>query len=106
VRSSSASARGSPTRRTAIRGDCATRSSRTDGLIRSWGLQAPLRPALPSRRFLEQQSNEPPRGPAQQELGRQPEQQQRFPPRQHASMPEPERPRAIRERRGCVQGLA
>lgn len=56
-----------------------------------------------SRRFLGPQSNEPPLGEPQQERHRKPQQQQRFPRGQHASMPESPTPRGGRECRGCVQ---
>ncbi|HEY5410209.1 MAG TPA: RNA-directed DNA polymerase [Caulobacteraceae bacterium] len=64
----------------------------------------PPEPAGSSRRFLEQQSEKPPRRLSQQERHRESEQQQRLPSRQHASMPEPGRSRSLRARRGCVQG--
>jgi len=55
-----------------------------------------LKPARSARRFLEQQSTEPPFGQPQQEHHNQPQQQQRVPRRQHTPAPEPARSRSIR----------
>ncbi|MBM3557495.1 MAG: RNA-directed DNA polymerase [Alphaproteobacteria bacterium] len=63
---------------------------------RRGGLAGPL--TRPSRRLLEQQSEERPLREPQQEHDRQSERQQRLPRRQHATMPEPDRSRTIRAR--------
>ncbi len=68
----------------------------------SGSLAGPLSSCSP-RRFLEQQTKESAGREPQQERHRKPQQQQRFPSGQHASMPEPSAPRGGRERRGCVQ---
>ena len=62
------------------------------------------RPSGSARRLLEQQSKERARGHPQRRRHGQPQQQCGFPPGQHASMPEPDGPRPVRARRGCVQG--
>ena len=82
-KSSNACGRGSPTRSMHKRGGCATRSSGRAGLIPSRSLTTPL-PTCVARRLLEQPTEEPPFGEPQQELGREPEQQQRVPRRPHA----------------------
>jgi len=74
------SARGSLMPNTPIPGACAKPSFGTGGLTRPGGLAAPLpRSARVARRFLEQQTEEPPLRQPQQEHRRKPEQQQRFP---------------------------
>ena len=79
VRSMPGSARGSRTHPMQIRGACAMRSSRAAGISHApWSLNGPLSPCRP-RRFLEQQSTEPPLGQPQQEHHRQPEQQPLLP---------------------------
>ena len=70
---------------------------RAGGSIRPGGLAAPLIPGV-ARRFLEQQTDEPPVRQPQQELAREPEQQQRVPYSQHAPSPEPACSRTRRER--------
>jgi len=75
------------------------------GEASDWGLTDPVSPRV-ARRFLEQQSAEPAFGEPQQEQLDQPEQQQRVPFSEHASMPEPRRSRPPGESRGCVQGLS
>lgn len=70
-----------------------------------WGLTDPVSPRH-SRRLLEQQSEERPLCEPQQEQRNEPEQQQRFPRGEHASMPELRRSRPSKASRGCVQGLS
>ena len=82
---------------TPIPGVCAGRSFGTGGSIRPGSLAAPLSVRV-ARRLLEQQTKEPPVRQPQQELHREPEQQQRVPYCQHAPLPEPASSRGRRER--------
>ncbi len=95
--SSAGSAPGSRTPNIPTPGACAERSFGTDGSTRPGSLTVPLH-ARPSRRLLEQQSEEPAFGEPQQERDRKPQQQQRIPCRPHARLPEPASPRGRRER--------
>ena len=100
---SSASPRGWRTRRTPTRGGCAARSSGTGGSRprgrRCRGPDRPLSSCF-ARRFVEQQSAEPPFGQSQQEHHRESERQRRFSRVEHAPMPEPGRSRPLRARAG------
>ena len=123
-RCGSASGPGSPMRRTPTVGGCGMRSFATGcsipraippslhqcrNPVLPWlpvvrrSLAVPLSQACSARRFLEQQTEEPPFGEPQQERNRQPEQQQRVPRFPYAPEPEPSRSRSRRVREKGVQ---